>query len=346
MDLLKYTDLVSPFIQPKVLFHIEKFEEIYKNNIPVPVTCEIDLTDGFCNNKCSHCFFGTNEKLNPIFLEKSIAISLIRELADHGVKGVEFSGGGEPTTHPDICEIIEYATSLSMSVGLITNGLLLDKISHVANKMNFIRISLDAGTKSAYTKVHGVNTFEKVISNTKLLMRSIDPIKVGVGFLIVKDNIDDILPATILVKELGCRFIQFRPASLTYDLDDSFWEMAHNRVLESIKYTNENFQVFDAGVKWRHLNNNRCYLKCSTSTLVSVIKASGDIPFCILNRNNTNTYLGNIYDGGFFKHWFSNKHAQMIKNIDVQKCRKPCKHDSYNIAYEAYIKDLYHKNFI
>lgn len=67
MEILKYTDLTSPFFQPKVLLHIEKFKDVYRNEIATPVTCEIDLTDGFCNNKCNHCFFGTNKKPNQYF---------------------------------------------------------------------------------------------------------------------------------------------------------------------------------------------------------------------------------------------------------------------------------------
>lgn len=38
----------------------KKFHELKSNIIAVPVCCEIDLADGFCNNKCRHCFFGTN----------------------------------------------------------------------------------------------------------------------------------------------------------------------------------------------------------------------------------------------------------------------------------------------
>ena len=47
---------------------------------------------------------------------------------------MEFTGGGEPLTHPDAKEIIEYACDCGFSVGLVTNGLLLDKIDEVIKK--------------------------------------------------------------------------------------------------------------------------------------------------------------------------------------------------------------------
>lgn len=67
------------------------------------------------------------------------------------------------------------------------------------------------------------------------------------------------------------------------------------------------------GIKWKHVNQDRCYLKCYTSPLVAVVKATGDIPLCILNRNNLDKVIGNVYAGGFFKHWYSEKHKNMIQ---------------------------------
>lgn len=72
MKILEYTDLTSPFFQPKVFLHIEKFKDISEGRMPVPVTCEIDLTDGFCNNKCAHCFFRQIQKINQSIWKKKL----------------------------------------------------------------------------------------------------------------------------------------------------------------------------------------------------------------------------------------------------------------------------------
>ena len=56
-SILEYYDLVSPFNQTKILSHIDKLRELKKQQIVAPICSEIDLTDGFCNNKCKHCFF-------------------------------------------------------------------------------------------------------------------------------------------------------------------------------------------------------------------------------------------------------------------------------------------------
>jgi len=124
------------------------------------------------------------------------------------------------------------------------------------------------------------------------------------------------------------------------------WKNAEKAVNEAILHKESNLQVFNAGIKWKHVVEDRKYSKCITSSMVSVIKANGDIPLCVLKRNESSSIIGNIYNGGFLEHWYSEKHYSLIENIDVGKCRKPCKHDSYNIVAEAYADDLYHKYFI
>lgn len=43
---------MSPFVQTKVMLHEEALNKLQSQKVIAPVTCEIDLTDGICNNKC------------------------------------------------------------------------------------------------------------------------------------------------------------------------------------------------------------------------------------------------------------------------------------------------------
>jgi MoaA/NifB/PqqE/SkfB family radical SAM enzyme len=45
-----------------------------------------------------------------------------------GLSGVEFTGGGEPTLHPQFNEIVEFCYDIGLKVGLCTNGAKLDKV--------------------------------------------------------------------------------------------------------------------------------------------------------------------------------------------------------------------------
>lgn len=341
-----YKELVSPFNQSKIIAHKDKLIELKNSKIVAPVCCEIDLTDGFCNNKCQHCFFGTNNKNAPILIDTNRLKEILKELKEIGVKAVEFSGGGEPTTHPDIVEIIKYANHLGFDIGIVTNGYLLDKLVGCYDMFKFIRISVDAATSETYYLNHGVDYFDTVINNLKKVVESGNGYKLGVGYLITGKNNNDILKAAQLYKTIGCRFLQFRPASMENEIPKEIMMEAKKLVNQAVLESSENYQVFDAGIKWDHIFGERKYKKCTTSCLVSIIKANGDIPMCVLKRNDKDTILGNIYQQSFKDIFFSKLHEKVIDENDVNKCRKPCKHDSYNIMEESMNKDYLHSNFI
>ncbi|MBE5913078.1 MAG: radical SAM protein [Pseudobutyrivibrio ruminis] len=341
-----YSGLVSPFNQSKILVHSDKLKELKHKHIVTPICCEIDLADGFCNNKCVHCFFGTNEKQNPVFMNVDRLKRLLIELKVLGVKSIEFSGGGEPTTHDDIREIVKYAYELGFDIGIVTNGLLLNRLSGMYHMFKFIRVSVDAATPELYKKIHGVDCFDKVINNIRMVVESGNNKNIGIGYLVTGENNEDIVLAAKYFGELGCRFVQYRPASVLYDVDKDIWKDSHDKVLEAEKYASDNFQVFDAGIKWMHIEGKRYYKKCTTSCLVAVIKANGDVPMCVLKRNDRETILGNIYESNFENIFFSDLHSNLIKSNNLNNCRKPCKHDSYNIMQEAIDYDYIHLNFV
>lgn len=349
MSVKIYNELVNPFLNSKVLAHIDRVEDLLNNNVTIPVTCEIDLADGFCNNKCPHCFFESAQKRDAIFIDKTVILNTIRTLAKAGVKGVEFVGGGEPTTHPEFIEIIKETNKIGIAMGLITNGLLLDRYLDILPLFNFIRISLDAACEATYEKTHGVKSFNKVIENIQRIDESYRKNKVGIGFLILPDNVEDIIVAAELCRKLKVRFIQYRPASIIngQKLDiEKIKNCINCAIMENQRHSAE-FQIFDAGVKWQILSHEkRHYKKCRTNCLSVVIKANGDVPICSLKRNDPDSILGNIYKNDFFDFWGSQKHVELIKAIDINACRTPCKYDNYNIFFEAIENDLININFI
>lgn len=345
MSILKYPEIVSPFLQGKILYHADKLRELNNSEIVAPITCEIDLTDGACNNKCKYCFFNNNSNSNLETIDKNRLFELLVELKKMGVKAIELAGGGEPLMHPDFQEIIDYIDSLNFKFGIVTNGLLLNKYHFNKKNLEFIRVSLDAATPDVYQVVHGVNTFDRVINNIESIVNRVNSNKIGIGFLIVPENISDIVPAAKLTEKLGCRFIQYRPASIIGNVDADIWNSA-KQLVNRLKSESYNCQIFDGGVKWNNIVSGRQYTRCSTSSLVGVIKANGDVPLCILNRNCKEKIIGNIYEEQFEKIWFSELHHELIRNIDVHLCRRPCKHDVYNIIVEALDNNFFHIDFV
>lgn len=104
------------------LSQYEKIQkEFSKKNKPYKLF--VDLTYN-CNLRCLHCYVCENVNsicMNQLYLEKDRIFKLIDEMENMGVVEVIFTGG-EPFLHPNIFEILEYATSKNLIVTLLTNA--------------------------------------------------------------------------------------------------------------------------------------------------------------------------------------------------------------------------------
>jgi MoaA/NifB/PqqE/SkfB family radical SAM enzyme len=69
-----------------------------------------------CNNACRHCFIKDKNTVSFSFKE---AKDLIDKYSSASVLCLS---GGEPTLHPDVCEILTYAKKKGMITFLMTNG--------------------------------------------------------------------------------------------------------------------------------------------------------------------------------------------------------------------------------
>ena len=109
----------------KLLKHMDKLQLIQDNKPPSPVMIHI-LPYNPCNLTCSFCCFANRAMKESLSLEqvKKVLLSF-RKL---GTTGVEFSGGGEPTLHPQFDDMIRYAHELGYKIGVCTNGTTLKKV--------------------------------------------------------------------------------------------------------------------------------------------------------------------------------------------------------------------------
>lgn len=106
----------------KLLKHLDKLKLIQDGKPPSPVMAHISLINA-CNLTCSFCCFANRDLSEKLSKEKvKQALNSFKKI---GVTGVEFTGGGEPTIHPDFHEIVQYAHELGFKLGLCTNGKLL-----------------------------------------------------------------------------------------------------------------------------------------------------------------------------------------------------------------------------
>ncbi len=165
----------------------------------------IVIITGNCNSGCIHCTYWKNK--SQIFLDKEIFYKTILSLKKIGLKSVMISGG-EPFLHPSIIKFVEFLHENNLGIKLTTNGIILNKInSRYLKKIDDFSISLDSSNRKTYHKIRGVNKFDKVLENIKMLRKIKKRVKLS--FLIQKKNYNEIPVFLDLCNKIGVKKVSF-----------------------------------------------------------------------------------------------------------------------------------------
>ena len=125
-----------------------------------------------CNHGCTFCI-SESDRAPRVFFPWDRLRTILAELKNGGTKVVRFSGGGEPLLHPQRAAMLAECARLQLPALLVTNGSLLagQMVPLVVRTCRGVKISLDAGTESAYMAVHRVKkgTFDQVLENVAAL---------------------------------------------------------------------------------------------------------------------------------------------------------------------------------
>ena len=124
----------------KLLHNLDRLKEIQDGNLR-PISIQLAPTD-MCNLDCVFC----SVKKRPMKeLTKEECFKAVRDFVDLGAKTIEITGGGDPTMCYYINELILYCKDLGLKVGLITNGVLLNKKVRfeVLKCLTWLRVSLN-----------------------------------------------------------------------------------------------------------------------------------------------------------------------------------------------------------
>jgi len=337
----------NPFHGDKLLLHIERVRELAAGRLVAPQTIEVDLTDGACNQGCVYCCFSSGEGKVMDWIDPGRLLSALTEAYEMGTRAVELVGGGEPTAHPRVAEIVQGIRSIGagdMEAGIITNGVLAERLLPVAKEMAFIRVSLDTADPETYRVLHKAppRHFEKVMKNLRALREAIpveeDARRLGIGYLVVppyNHRTAQVMDGAALARELDLDYIAYRPCELDTPPPQEHWEEAQ-RAIEQARWwlgaSGHRTAVFGGtGNRWETLKPGAHPTgPCDAKPVVAVIQANGDVAHCILYRNQRDLRIGNIYETSFRELWFSEEHERTWKAREVSGCPNPCKLYGYN----------------
>ncbi len=132
-------------IFPTKLLH----QQVTKDGKIIPVHIQLVPTNA-CNLNCGFCSCSDRDKKKKLSLDQMIKI--IDTVAERGAKTITWTGGGEPLLHPKINEAIKYASSKGIQSGLVTNGILLNRLDK-HDSLTWCRISSSDDRVPAYDTI-------------------------------------------------------------------------------------------------------------------------------------------------------------------------------------------------
>lgn len=293
----------NPYL--KICGHPE-FTRYLNGELVNPINIEISLT-GYCNANCPWCFYNDskdNEILNTQKLRDFICKCYV-----NGVKAITYSGGGEPTLHPDFPEILNF-TSEFFEVGLFTNA--LSPIIYNPEKLKWLRISK---TEQPFN-----------VENFKLA-RFCKNVGLCINYT---GNKKEILETLDLVHKYDLDYLQVRPA------------LNHDGKLTVIDVPNiQDPKLFIADYKFEESSKTRTYTKCKAFWFQPFVWHNGDYSYCAYHKDDPKFVIGNIY-----KDTLDQIIERLPRYIDVvPNCQTCCKPHELNklINDVENIKDI---NFV
>lgn len=330
------------FSPDKIFAHKARVKEWLRNGTARPVTFELDITNR-CNNNCPACF-GFYPGLNSQQMSLPDIKEILGQIRGAGGKAVTFTGGGEPTMHPDISRALSLAKARGLDVALITNGLKFNEElpeSIMAN-CTWIRVSLDAASPAVYRATHGLGAaaFKRVKANiaelTRLKTKTGSRCTVGAGFLTSPKTAKDILPFAALCRELGVDYAQYRPLLRRHgepDIDYSTPRIIKSIALAEKRYANGRYKILSSVHKYLLIARgelDRNYSKCFGHNFAAVICADMKMYVCCHMRGISGYSIGDLKKSSLAKIWASGRRGRVTDAINFKDCPPLCRCDSFN----------------
>lgn len=331
-------DRIDPW---KIVIHSDRIKDILAGIISAPITLGIDISN-LCNSNCIWCLFKEYKEQHPYIMEKRLIEKAIIEFEEIHGKGICISGGGEPLMNPEAEYAILKAKEAGLECALNTNGVKLNKLSlHAIDNLSYIRVSLDAGSRESYIKLHQVDDFNTVLNNIEFIKKN-SKVVLGVGYLVHPENYKEIIDIAWTLDEMNVDYIQIRPLK-NFILDEEQMEKVHSQIDSMREFLKikvyESFSKMDETIRKKEKAK-----KCYVNQLVANVGPDGYVYVCCEQRGKLT--LGNIKDQHLSDIWFSKMHREILDKIDISKC-PPCKYAKANEVIErVFINDELNRNFL
>jgi len=359
------------------VFHKDVVEKVLKGKYDEirPYSAEFVSTLN-CSNRCDICAYKCPKMSEFVWLRNNFsdpqvhmqdlgfAKSLLDKLIDGGIKGVIFTGGGEPFLFTKLEELVAHATEKGADSVVYTNGNCVSerRIRRLIEaKPLLVRVSLNCGTKQVYNEFHNPlstkNSFERTLLTIESLAEGSikNPrMSVGVGVVITNANQDDLVESAKRIKEIidrtggGIEFIAYRPAFEYYDkgqLNPEFLQKTCSTVENEVKLVLQGTGVKVSNITCRYealMHDTRTYTICRGTGLYAELGPNGNLYFCCDRNLNRRCEIGSLLQDSLIDIHTGKQREEFLAYINKNKCTPcppACKSHELNKQFQK-IEDL------
>jgi len=359
----------SAYSPLKILHHPKIIEAIRGNQFVPPLHVQLIISD-LCNQDCGFCayrmtgytsnqLFGepnSKGRINPNrMIEYDKCVEILEDCRKLGTKAVQFTGGGEPTVHPNHKMIFQECLDRDMDLALVTNGVKIDEeLCDILMQASWVRISIDSGTAKTYSEIRKVKeeVYGRVWENINDLVECRERVKsdliIGVGFVITKDNWTEVIDCTIQAKETGIDNIRisaiFQEEGPAYF--DGWLEESADLCHQASKESTDSFKVFNnfSNRVDDLLQKSPDYSECNIQKVQTYIGADLNLYRCCILAYNLQGLLGSLKKQTFYDLW--HKIYDELKDYDSTTCPRCMYNDKNRTILYAIDSDAKHKNFV
>lgn len=363
-------NLSSPYSPLKILHHPGKVQQLRLGVQPVPLQVQLIISD-LCNQDCGFCAYRmsgytSNELFKVVKPDGSVTNNpnrmippqkvqgILYDCSEMGVKAIQFTGGGEPTVHPNHGDFFKLTIGLGMDLALVTNGVRLKpEVLDTLGGAKWVRVSLDAATAETYATIRRVPGWHhrEALKNIGELVkrRPGGDLLVGVGFVVTADNWHEVFLAAQIAKDLGVDNFRisavFQNDGATYFAP--FYERARDLCKQAAALSTPEFKVFNMfGDRVEDLEQaNPDYNFCGYQHLNTYIGGDQNVYRCCNLAYNTRGLIGSLKEQRFKDLWLSQAKQQDFDEFDARNCER-CMFNGKNRAIIAALQQPRHVNFI
>ena len=325
----------------KLAWHQDRMNDMRDGKRPKPIELQFVISD-LCNHDCHWCAYrasnglsssnfgekqadGTVEK-NP---KRMIPFHKAREILDDGIeigaRSVIFTGGGEPTVHPQHMELFSHALELGYDCALNTNGQVLRRgWEAVLPRFTYVRFSVDAANSEEYAKARRVahSIYGRVLDNITSVVKASPKTTVGAGYVVTPDNYVNLLEGVSRLRDTGVSYVRLAAMQSTEGAK------VYGEKWDSAKWTARDvaFRLSCDGFSVVNLVDDSLfgvapdYKKCGFQYVTIYIGADLNIYRCCYTAYSDLGTVGSIKDRRFAEWFRSDEASKSYDGFDARAC--------------------------